>query len=99
MFNDTAGLAHSSLLAREEKNRMMICLSDGELNDHEESARSLRQARVNGILTFGIYLGTVHDPEKMDQLYGKGNWTSIQNLGDMPKAVAQRMAAIFKSMR
>ncbi|MGC1379300.1 MAG: hypothetical protein WA821_23920 [Anaerolineales bacterium] len=99
LFNDTAGLAHSSLLAREEKNRMMICLSDGDLSDHEESARSLRQARTNGILTFGIFLGTVQDPETMDQLYGKGNWTSIQNLGDMPKAVAQRLASIFKSMR
>ena len=98
LFNDTAGLGHSSLLAREEKNRMMICLSDGVLSNNK-SMRSLRQARTNGILTFGIFLGAAHDPDKMDQLYGKGNWTSIQTLSDMPKAVAQRLASIFKSMR
>jgi hypothetical protein len=32
-------------------------------------------------------------------LYGRGNWTAIQSLGDMPKLVAQRLASIFKSMR
>ncbi len=99
LFNDTAGLGHSSLLAREEKNRMMICLSDGAFSDHEESARSLRQARREGILTFGIFLGSGGDPARLDELYGKGNWTRIQTLSDMPKAVAQRLASIFKSMR
>ncbi len=99
VFNDTAGLAQSSLLAREETNRMMICLSDGAFSDHEESVRSLRQARQNGIVTFGIFLGPGGDPDRLNELYGKGNWTSIQTLSDMPKAVAQRLASIFKSMR
>lgn len=98
-LNETAGLAHSSLLARGEKNRLMVCLSDGDLSDHAESVRSLRQARTNGILTFGIFLGAVQQPGKLDELYGKGNWTSIQSLSDMPKAVAQRLSTIFKSMR
>jgi nitric oxide reductase activation protein len=98
-FNDTAGLGQSSLLAREERNRMMICLSDGNLDDHEASARTLRQARQNGIVTFGIFLGLGGDTDKLDELYGKGNWTRIQALSDMPKAVAQRLASIFKSMR
>lgn len=96
---DTAGLAHSSLLATEENNKMMICLSDGSLDDHNETARILREARRNGLLTFGIFLGAGANQDRLDELYGRGNWTAIQSLGDMPKLVAQRLASIFKSMR
>ena len=98
-FAETAGLAHSSLLACPEKNRMLVCLSDGQMSDHTESARALREARRNGVVTFGIFLGPARDPERLDELYGRGNWTSIQSLGDMPKAVAQRLASIFKSLK
>ncbi len=98
-LGDTAGLGQSSLLAREEANRLMICLSDGDVSDQEKAARTLRQARQNGIVTFGIFLGKPHTPEKLDDLYGKGNWAQIQTLSDMPKAVAQRLSNIFKSMR
>ena len=98
-LSDTAGLAHSAMLASEETNKMMVCLSDGSLDDHEKTARVLREARRNGVVTFGIFLGFGVNQEKMDDLYGRGNWTSIQTLSDMPKSVAQRLASIFKSMR
>jgi len=100
-LNDTASLARSSLLAREEKNRMMISLTDGNLNDHEKTARTFRDARQNGIVTFGIFLGPPArcDSDAMDSLYGKGNWTRVEKLSAMPKSVAQRLASIFKSMR
>ena len=100
-LNATAALAHSSLLAREEKNRMMISLTDGSLHDHEATARTLRDARQNGIVTFGIFFGSqsMCDSGAMDSLYGKGNWTRVEKLSDMPKSVAQRLASIFKSLR
>ena len=98
-FRDTAGLAHSSLLACEEKNKIMVCMSDGQLNDHQESARVLKEARKNGVVTFGIYFGRGCDENKMNDLYGRGSWAAVEQLSDMPKVVAQRLASIFKSMR
>jgi hypothetical protein len=59
----------------------------------------LRKARENGIVTFGIFLGEVGNPDKMNELYGYGNWVAIQSLGDMPKSVAQRLSNIFSSIR
>jgi len=98
-LSETAGLAHSALLASEETNKMMVCLSDGALDDHKKTVRTLREARRNGVVTFGIFLGRNFNQNKLDELYGRGNWTAIQTLGDMPKSVAQRLASIFKSMR
>jgi hypothetical protein len=97
-MNDVSGLAATSLLASPEKNKIMITLSDGEAGDSEQTARTLQDARKKGIVTFGIYLGKDYKPEVMDTLYGKGNWAAINSLGEMPKAVAQRMASIFKRM-
>ena len=99
MLAETVGLAHSSLLAAEQKNKLMICMSDGDLNDHEKTARVLREARQNRMVTFGIFFGDRANEAKMNELYGIGNWTTIQTLSDMPKAVAQRLGIIFRSMR
>ena len=98
-FADTAGLSHSSLLACEEKNKMMVCMSDGSFNDHQASARVLKEARANGVVTFGIFFGTGCSEDKMNDLYGRGSWAAVEKLSDMPKVVAQRLASIFKSMR
>ena len=98
-LKDTASLAHSSLLACEEKNRMMVCMSDGVINDHQESVRVLKDARKNGVVTFGIYFGKGYDENKLNELYGRGSWAAVEQLGDMPKVVAQRLASIFKSMK
>jgi hypothetical protein len=96
---ETAGLAQAALQARPEQNRIFVSLTDGALNDHEQSRTLLADARKNGIVTFGIFLGEGADTERMDQLYGRGNWTTIHTLADMPKAVGQRLASIFKSLR
>lgn len=96
---DSAGLAQAALQSRPEHNRIFVSLTDGALNDHEQTQTLLADARKNGIVTFGIFLGDGADTERMDQLYGRGNWTSINNLADMPKAVGQRLASIFKSLR
>jgi hypothetical protein len=98
-LQQTASLAQSSLLACEEKNRMMVCMSDGQLNDHMESVRVLKEARKNGVVTFGIFFGGNYDSNKMNDLYGQGSWAAVEQLSDMPKVVAQRLASIFKSMK
>jgi len=96
---DTAGLAQAALQARPEHNRIFVSLTDGALNDHELTRTLLADTRKNGIVTFGIFLGEGADTERMDQLYGRGSWTTINTLADMPKAVGQRLASIFKSLR
>jgi hypothetical protein len=97
-LGETAGLATSSLMACPEQNRLFISLTDGELGDQAESAAVLAEARRQKMVTFGIFLGGHPPTEAMDQLYGRGNWTTIQSLADMPKAVGQRLASIFKRM-
>jgi nitric oxide reductase activation protein len=99
MLGDTVSLAHSSLLACEENNKIMVCMSDGLLNDHQESVRVLKEARKNGVVTFGIFFGKRPDANKMNELYGSGSWAAVEQLSDMPKVVAQRLANIFKSMK
>jgi nitric oxide reductase activation protein len=86
-------------LQARQHNRIFVSLTDGALNDHEQSRILLADARKNGIVTFGIFLGEGADTERMDQLYGRGNWTTINSLADMPKAVGQRLASIFKGLR
>jgi nitric oxide reductase activation protein len=78
---------------------MMVCMSDGVINDHQESVRVLKEARKNGVVTFGIFFGNGCDENKLNELYGRGSWAAVEQLGDMPKVVAQRLASIFKSMK
>ncbi len=102
-MKDTIGLATSALLSRPEKNRLYVCLSDGMASDSHEAAAMLAKARQQGILAFGVYLGDTpkeEDARTLDDLYGgRGNWTSIQRLSDLPQKVAQRIASMFKSIR
>jgi hypothetical protein len=42
---------------------------------------------------------TSRTKEKLDELYGKGNWVSIQSMQDMPLAVGSRLASIFKRLQ
>jgi nitric oxide reductase activation protein len=96
---DSAGLSTLSLLAREETNRLYVSLTDGDLDDHDETVSIMQDARRKGVVTFGIFLGHNPSVDKLDEIYGRGNWTTIQSLGDMPKTVGQRIASIFKAMR
>jgi hypothetical protein len=94
-----AALATLSLLARGETNRLHVSLTDGDLNDHDKTVGVMQNARRQGVVTFGIFLGRDAEVGKMDEIYGKGNWTTIQSLDDMPKTVGQRIASIFKALR
>jgi len=98
-MRDTAGLASQSLIAREETNRLFISLTDGELGDYEDTVSIMGKARRQGVVTFGIYLGDDPKISDMDEIYGRGNWTTIRDLSDMPKMVGQRIATIFRSLR
>jgi len=95
----TTGLAASALLARDESNKLMVVLSDGEMADHDRVARTMLQARRDDIVTFGVFLGSGVNPEKMNQLYGPGNWATINSLSEMPAEVGRRLATLFKRMR
>jgi hypothetical protein len=102
---ETAGLAATALRARPERNRLMIVLTDGDLGDHDRTAailRDAREARESGIITFGIYLARgSYQPNtaRLDDLYGgRGNWTTIHALGEMPEKVGQRIADIMAAL-
>jgi hypothetical protein len=99
---ETAGLATTALRARPERNKLMITLSDGDLGDHAQTAAILRDARQGGVVTFGIYLargGAGPNVERMNDLYGgRGNWTVINAIGEMPEKVGQRIADIMAAL-
>jgi nitric oxide reductase activation protein len=94
------GLAANALMARDETNKLVISMTDGELYDHAETCRQLAESRRNGIVTFGVYVsrGRPPDSAKMNELYGKGNWTIVQDIKDMPKAVGRRLVEVFESI-
>lgn len=98
-LGDTAGLAISALQSSPQKNRLFVSLTDGQLNDHVAAAEQLKEARRQGLVTFGIYLGHNANRQAMDELYGLGNWTSIEKLSDMPAAVGQRLATLFRALK
>ena len=72
-MSQTAGLATTSLLARPERNKLFVSLTDGDLGDHDSTIRQMEQARRDGVLTFGVFLsrGGYVNRDKMDQIYGK----------------------------
>ncbi len=97
----TAGLAATSLLARPERNKLFVSLTDGDLGDHDSTMRQMEQARRDGVLTFGIFLsrGGYVNRDRMDQIYGKANWTVINSIQEMPRAVGQRIALLMRRAR
>jgi hypothetical protein len=100
-MSQTAALAATSLLARPERNKLFVSLTDGDLGDHDSAMRQMEQARRDGVLTFGIYLsrGGYVNKERMDQIYGKANWTVINAIQDMPQAVGRRIALLMRRAR
>jgi nitric oxide reductase activation protein len=80
----------------------MVCMSDGQLDDHSESAKNLAEARRRGVVTFGVFFekqGIKSDAGKMDELYGPGNWATIKSLEELPGAVGRKIATIFKQLK
>ncbi len=100
-MSQTAGLAATSLLARPERNKIFVSLTDGDLGDHDSTMRQMEQARRDGVLTFGIFLsrGGYVNRDRMDQIYGKANWTVINSIQEMPRAVGQRIALLMRRAR
>jgi nitric oxide reductase activation protein len=94
----TASLAMTALRGGAEANRLFVSLTDGDLGDQAATAAVLKDARKRGIVTFGIFLGHGANKESMDDLWGAGNWTQINALEEMPKAVGQRLAALFNRL-
>ena len=94
----TAGLATTSLLGCTERNRLFIALTDGELGDHVTTVKQMAKARKDGVLTFGIFLAASGEAnaKRMDQLYGLGNWVTIEHVRDMPRIVGQRIALLMR---
>jgi len=100
-LEDTAGLATSSLMARPEKNRLFVSLTDGALSDHAATVKQMEYARKQGIVTYGVFLssdGNVNN-HAMDEIYGPGNWTNIEQLSDLPDVVGKRLGVLFNKIR
>jgi nitric oxide reductase activation protein len=96
---NTAGLATTSLMARPEKNRLFVSLTDGALSDHDDAMAQMHYARKQGIVTYGVFLGPNPDQTKMDEIYGPGNWTAINELSDLPDVVGKRLGVLFNKIR
>ncbi|KAB8140804.1 hypothetical protein F8S13_22665 [Chloroflexia bacterium SDU3-3] len=96
---ETAQLTTTALQGCPERNKISITLTDGDLGDHNETVAQLAEARKQGIVTFGLFFGTHASADRMDELYGVGNWTTINELSDMPTQVGRRLATIFKRLQ
>lgn len=94
----SAGRATSALRGAGVANKLFVALTDGALGDHVATVAVLAEARSRGVVTFGIYLGQGAQQERMDELYGAGNWTAITDLQELPKAVGSRLASLFKRL-
>jgi hypothetical protein len=104
-LSETATLARTSLLGRVERNKLVLCLSDGVLNDldHSPACAETKAMRESGILTFGVFLSReqpLNDDRrlKLNEIYGAGNWVEIQTIDQFPNKVARRIADLFREM-
>ena len=96
----TMGLATSSLMARDEQNKLIVSLMDGEMYDHDATVAQLAESRKGGVVTFGVFLGRPNpsQQQKLTQMFGAGSWVPIDDLGAMPQAMGRRLARIFESI-
>ncbi|WP_322489348.1 hypothetical protein [Chloroflexus sp.] len=96
----TMALAATSLIARPEKNKLIVSLMDGDMGDHAATVQQLADARKQGIVTFCVFLGQPNDSQKakLSEMYGSGSWVQINDLSEMPQAVGRRLARIFESI-
>lgn len=96
----TMALATTSLLARPEKNKLIVSLMDGDMYDHGETVQQLAEARKQGVVTFCVFLGQPNagQQKKLSEMYGAGSWVQINDLSEMPQAVGRRLARAFEAM-
>lgn len=93
-------LTTSALLGRTEANKLAISLMDGQMGDHAATVLQLQEARKQGVVTFGVFLGTAAPTQQklLDELFGQGSWVQIAELTAMPQLVGRRLARIFESI-
>jgi nitric oxide reductase activation protein len=109
-MNDSAKLAATSLMGRDERNKLVLTLTDGEIVDFRSTRETLAAMRKHGVITFGVFYGDPRQSswrdtesatigESLDKLYGftnkKRNWVAISDLSEFPKKVGKYIAAIF----
>lgn len=94
------GLATTALLAREDQNRLIVNVMDGDMGDHGATVAQYEAARKAGVVTFGVFLGqpAAEQAERMSELFGHRNWRPIGDLKELPAVVGQRIADIFESL-
>jgi hypothetical protein len=95
MVVNTIGLSQS-----QAANKLQFVLSDGQFNDTEDMQAEVAKARQQGILPFGVFLGSPNPRvnSSFDSVYGQGNWVSIQHLDDLPKVAAGRIERIYRRL-
>lgn len=94
------GLATAALLGRPDANKLIVNLMDGDMEDHPAAVEQYQETRKQGIVTFGVFLGTPSSNQqlKMTELFGTNNWRPIAALTELPNVVGQRIANIFESL-
>ena len=94
--------ASLSLGASPAANKIAFVLTDGGFDKHQAVCDELEKARGKGILPFGLFFGREDEAtrmtESLNELYGKGNWVSIQSLDDLPKKAAGRIERIYRRL-
>ena len=95
MVVNTIGLSQS-----QAANKLQFVLSDGQFNDTEDMQAEVAKARQQGILPFGVFLGSPNPRvnSSFDSVYGQGNWVSIEHLDDLPKVAAGRIERIYRRL-
>jgi hypothetical protein len=95
------GLATTALLGTNTRNRLIINLMDGGMEDNHVLIPQYEATRRAGIVTFGIFLGRPGrlDTDNMNQYFGRNNWRAINDLSEMPKVVGKRIAEIFEDLQ
>jgi hypothetical protein len=110
---DSVKLAATALMGREERNKLVLTLTDGEIVDLAETQATMAKMREKGVITFGVFYGDPNqycwrDPSlpnigaSLDNLYGfthgQRNWVAVSDLSEFPKKVGKRIAEIFNNL-
>ena len=110
---DSVRLAATALMGREERNKLVLTLTDGEIVDLAETQATMAKMREKGVITFGVFYGDPNqgcwrDPSlpnigaSLDNLYGftngQRNWVAVGDLSEFPKKVGKRIAEIFNNL-
>jgi hypothetical protein len=94
----TAGLATTALVACPERHKLLVFLTDGELQNHAQTVAQLDFTRQNKITVFGLFLGTQPPRASLNELYGPKNWVAINHLEELPGEMGKRLAYLMQHL-